>query len=81
MQTRILDTQEAPNKFWAYKDAAMRSLVNSTAYTQSERTRAERLKLGLELVYNGKFYIAFGKQGVSLKFTMHEFETTRIWHC
>jgi len=68
MQTKILDTQEAGNKFWAFQDARMRSIVNASLYTDNQKTRAERMKLGLELVYYGKsFYIAYGKRGISIK--------------
>jgi len=68
MKTSIIDTDEAPNKWWAFKDASMRNAVNATRYSQKERTRAERMKLALELVYFAKsIYIAFGITGVSIK--------------
>lgn len=68
MQTITLDTQEAPNKFWAAKDASMRNAVNSSLYADKTKVRAERMKLALELVYAAKaVYIAFGRRGISIK--------------
>lgn len=67
MKTIQLNTEEAPNKWWAYKDASMRNAVNSSLYTQTQRTVAERMKLACELVYSAKVYIAYGKTGISIK--------------
>ena len=67
MHTVTLKTKEAPNKWWAFHDASMRSTVNSSLYTQAERIVAERMKLALELVCTGRVYIAYGKTGVSVK--------------
>lgn len=67
MHTIQLNTKEAPNKWWAFKDASMRSTINSSLYTQAERIVAERMKLALELVYTGRVYIAYGKTGISIK--------------
>jgi hypothetical protein len=68
MKTVSLDTQEAPNKWWAAQDARMRNYANSTRYTEFQRIAAERMKLALELVYRAKgIYIAYGKKGISLK--------------
>jgi hypothetical protein len=68
MKTVKLDTQEAPNKWWAARDARMRNYANSTRYTEFQRIAAERMKLALELVYRAKgIYIAYGKKGISLK--------------
>jgi len=68
MKTVSLDTQEAPNKWWAARDARMRNYANSTRYTEFQRIAAERMKLALELVYRAKgIYIAYGKKGISLK--------------
>ena len=68
MQTVTLNTEEAPNKFWAYRDASMRNAVNSSLYATKTRVQAERMKLACELVYSAKeVYIAFGKRGISIK--------------
>lgn len=68
MNARELDTKEAPNKWWAARDARMRNYANSTLYTEQQKIAAERMKLALELVYAAKgIYIAYGKTGVSVK--------------
>lgn len=68
MKTQSLNTQEAPNKWWAARDARIRNYVNSTLYTEQQRIAAERMKMALELVYHAKgVYIAYGKTGISLK--------------
>ena len=68
MQTVILNTEEAPNKWWAARDARMRNYANSTRYDSATKIRAERMKLVLEMLYAARaVYIAYGKRGVSLK--------------
>lgn len=68
MKTQTLETQEAPNKWWAARDARIRNYANSTQYSEQQRIAAERMKLVLELVYYAKHvYIAYGKTGISLK--------------
>ena len=68
MKTSMLRTEEAPNKWWAARDASMRNAVNATRYTDHQKIAAERMKLALELVYSAKgVYIAYGKKGISLK--------------
>jgi len=68
MKVVKLDTQEAPNKWWAAQDARIRNYANSTRYSDSQRVTAERMKLALELVYCAKgIYIAYGKKGISIK--------------
>lgn len=54
MKGHAIDTQEAPNKWWAARDARMRAAAQWTHYTQAERTQAERMALGLEMVYSAK---------------------------
>jgi hypothetical protein len=68
MKTQVLETREAPVKWWAAQDARMRSLVNSSLYTQKQKTQVERMKLALEMVYAAKgVHIAYGKTGISVK--------------
>ena len=68
METRFLDTDEATNKFWAYKDAKQNSYANSTHYTAAERCNAERKALALETVYAAKHvYVSYKKRWISLK--------------
>lgn len=68
MKTAVLDTQEAPNKWWAAQDARMRNIANKSHFSEKEQVRAERMKMVLELVYASKsVYVAFGKKGISIK--------------
>ena len=67
MRAVSIDTQEAPNKWWAARDAQMRSAVNATSYSDREKTRAERMRSVLTLVYDGNFYISFGRRGITVK--------------
>ena len=54
MQAKDLDTKAAGNKWWASRDAAIKSYAESTSYSASQRLQAERMKLGLEIVYASK---------------------------
>ena len=68
MRATALDTQEAPNKFWAYQDARMKNLVNKSRYTYAEQTYAETMKNVLDLVYHHEgIYVSYGKKGISVK--------------
>jgi hypothetical protein len=68
MKTQKLNTEEAPNKWWAARDARQRSLNNQSHYSSKEQVRAERMKLALELVYSASgVYIAYGRRGISVK--------------
>ena len=55
MKEKELDTQGAG--YYAYaaaRDARMRAVAMWSHYTEAERVRAERIKLGLEMVYYAK---------------------------
>ena len=68
MKAQQLNTQEAPNKWWAARDAQMRNLANKSHHSAKDQVRAERMKTVLELCYRAKgFYIAYGKHGISIK--------------
>lgn len=67
MQAVNLNTEEAHIKWWAAQDAHMRSIANKSHYDDKDQLRAERMKIALEFMYHGKTYIAYGKQGISLK--------------
>lgn len=54
MKANHIDTQEAPNKWWAARDAQMRATAMWSHYSTKQRTQAERMKLGLEMVYTAK---------------------------
>ena len=68
MKALDLNTTEAPVKWWAARDAHMRSLANATHYSDDDKLRAERMKYVLELAYSAEdVYIAYGKKGISIK--------------
>lgn len=68
MQTRKLDTQESPVKWFAAQDARMRNIANASHYTQQQRTKAERMKLALELVYAAKgVHVNYRKTKIAVK--------------
>jgi hypothetical protein len=55
MKERELETKSAGYyAFAAARDARMRATAMWSHYTDAERTRAERMKLGLELCYSAK---------------------------
>ena len=68
MKEATLANSEAPVKWWAASDARMRSIVNSTHYSDEDKLRAERMKASLGFMFQAKaIYIAYGKKGVSIK--------------
>jgi hypothetical protein len=55
MKAQELETKSAG--YYAYaaaRDASMRAVAMWSHYTDKERVRAERMKLGLEMVYHAK---------------------------
>jgi hypothetical protein len=69
MKATELETKDAGYfKFAAMRDASMKSYAASTSYSEQQKVQAERMRLGLELVYGGKaFYITFRKKFVVIK--------------
>lgn len=69
MKEKELETKSAG--YYAYaasRDASMKSYAASTSYTEAEKVTAERVKLGLEMVYSAKaVYITYRKKFVSIK--------------
>ena len=51
MQNRDLETQGANLKWFAARDARMKSYAQSTSYTEQAKLRAERMRGALELAY------------------------------
>lgn len=62
-----LDTQEAGNKAFAARDASIKSYAASTAYNEAQKVQAERVKVGLGLVYGGTVYINYRKKFIAVK--------------
>ncbi len=68
MRNKQLDTKEATVKWWAARDASMRNIANASLYTDKQKTRAERMKLALEMVYAAKgVHINYRKTKIAVK--------------
>ena len=68
MKSTELDTKAAPYAWIAARDAAIRSYAASTAYTEAQKVRAERMKLGLEMVYAARAaFVTYRKKFVAIK--------------
>lgn len=69
MNTTKLDTQDAGQfKWWAARDARMKSIANASHYSDKQKVQAERMKLALEMVYSAKgIYVSFRKTGITVK--------------
>ena len=68
MNATELDTKAAPIAWIAARDAAMKSYAASTLYTDAQKVRAERMKLGLEMVYSARSaFITYRKKFVTIK--------------
>lgn len=68
MNTVELETRAAPFAWIAARDAAIKSYAASTLYTEAQRLRAERMKLGLEMVYWSKnVFVTYRKKFITIK--------------
>ncbi len=68
MRTVDIDTREAPHAFFAARDARMRNEAMKSTYTDRERLRAERMRLGLECVYRAtEVHINYRKGFIAVK--------------
>ncbi len=68
MFTSVLKTEESSNKVGAYLDARMRNLAGKSHYSYSQQTRAERMRLVLEIVYTAKdIYINYRQRFIAVK--------------
>jgi hypothetical protein len=68
MNATELDSKAAPFAWVAARDAAMKSYAASTLYTDIQKVRAERMKLGLEMVYYARSaFITYRKKFVTIK--------------
>jgi len=68
MNATELDTKAAPFAWIAARDAARKSYAASTLYTDAQKVRAERMKLGLEMVYSARSaFITYRKKFVTIK--------------
>ena len=68
MKAVQLETQPATNKWWAARDAQMRSYANQSRFTQKEQVAAERMKQGLAMVYSHKgIFINYREKFIAIK--------------
>jgi hypothetical protein len=68
MLSSTLDTKEAPNAFFAARDARMRNYALCSTYTPAERLRAEQVRLGLECVYRAtEVHINYRQKFIAVK--------------
>ena len=68
MLVSMLKTEESSNKRGAYLDARMRNYAGKSTYSYSDQTRAERMKIVLELVYTAKdIYINYRAKFIAVK--------------
>lgn len=67
MKTTFKDTSEAPNKWWAARDAQMRNAANKTRWSPGQQLKAQRMTVVLESVYSGRVYTVYGKRKLSVK--------------
>jgi len=80
MKTQILNTDEAPNKWWAAQDARQRNLNNKSHYPYATQRQIDRMMVALGEVFTGKIYDAYGKKGVSIKIEgIPRNKTTLAW--
>jgi hypothetical protein len=67
MKTFVKDTNEAPNKWWAFQDARMRNIKNKSHWGDGVKLKVEQMKMVLDCLYAGSIYEAYGKKSVSIK--------------
>jgi hypothetical protein len=68
MQATELDVKAAPFAWIAARDAAIKSYAASTLYTEAQKVRAERMKLGLEMVYAVRAaFVTYRKKFITIK--------------
>lgn len=68
MRETYLNTDEAPNKWWAARDARMRNYANKSHYDAETQLRVDRMRGALEVLYVSRgVYEAYGKKGITIK--------------
>jgi hypothetical protein len=82
MKAQELETKSAG--YYAYaaaRDASMRAVAMWSHYTDRQRVRAERMKLGLEQVYSGMVYVNPGASSLLSKWTKPGCVIVKCLHC
>jgi hypothetical protein len=69
MFTQVLATREAATtKWWAAKDAALRSDRNKSLWNSNQVARATEVHVLAQLFYHARgFYVSYGTLGISIK--------------
>ena len=67
----VKETENKPAgrySFWAFRDARMQSIVNSSRYNEDRKIKAERIRLALGLCVRAEdIYIEYRKKFISVK--------------
>jgi hypothetical protein len=69
MKANELDTQPAGSyAYAAVRDARMRNFAMSSKYNEAQKIQAERMKLGLDMVYSARaFHINYRMKFIAIK--------------
>src|SRR5271169_5737301 len=69
MKTSELDTKDAGQYGWfSARDARMKNYAKQSHYSEKQKVQAERIKLGLEMVYNcDEIHINYRDKFIAIK--------------
>ena len=68
MQHKDLDTQAATFKWFAARDARIKSYAQSTSYTEQAKLRAERMRGALELCFvHNEVHVNYRQRFIAIK--------------
>lgn len=68
MQNKDLETQGANLKWFAARDARIKSYAQSTSYTEQAKLRAERMRGALELCYvHNEVHVNYRQRFIAIK--------------
>jgi hypothetical protein len=68
MKAETLDTQRAPNAWYAIKDARMQNIAYQSTYSQAQQVAADRMAMVMPMLYNTKgVHINYRKKFIAIK--------------
>lgn len=67
MHTVQKDTEQAPNKWWAWQDAQRRNTNHKSHYPAEVQLQVERMKAVLDYCYGGRIFEAYRAKSVAVK--------------
>lgn len=68
MKHKDLETQKAPNAWFAARDARQYSLANQSTYSQAQQVAAERMAVVLPMLYGNKgIHINYRQNFIAVK--------------